>query len=321
MNLRWLLLAVPPLASLLAGCVQPPPEPRTAVALEQLLAEHNAPASRIDKLWANASISVWLNAEGRNVAWTFSSGTLLMGKGPDKLGPHYFVLMAREAGTPVFQLGSNLDQNVYYFWARYGDRGQLWRGRLDLAGAPGVDIPVDPTQVPAVLGVLELPSDLTRIPTVALTMQPPSPVLRGPWVVDYTPYAYALTYIDRQPVSNKIMFKREILVRRSDAEPRLPYQINFIDPQGRRVMIASLRNYKPIDMGPDADKSQAAVLMPTDIDIAWPAKNSRLRIVLSDMTTTKGDPVEGSRFDPPAGLPETRVDEFVAAPAAVGGAK
>lgn len=290
---------------LATGCVQPP---KTAVTLGQLVAEHNADAARIPKLWAGAAISVEMPARGRTVRWTFESGYLLLGKGDRPLGPYNFVLIGKEAGTDVFRLGSNLQENVYYLWARYGDEGQLYRGRLDLAGAPGVDIPVDPTQLPAVLGVLDWPTDLTQLPTMGLALHEGT---RRGLLCDKPDYAYVLTYVDRQPVSNRILFKREVLVRWSDAEPRRPYQVNFLDGDGRRVMIAKLANYKPIDLGEDADPAAPPVWMPTDIDIAWPAKGSRIHLILSNMTTSKGafNPAEASKLIPPAGLPATQVDE------------
>jgi hypothetical protein len=292
-------------AALLAGCATEPP--KTAVTLEQLVAEHNASAGRVEKLWANAAISVTMPSRRGNFNWTFSSGTLLLGKSPEHpLGPYNFVLIGKEAGSDAFRLGSNVEQNVYYLWARFGDDGQIYRGRLNLAGAPGVDIPVDPTQLPAVLNVLEWPSDLTQIPTVTMTLH--QGVCKG--LLCYKPeYAYVLTYIDRQPLSNRILFKREVLVRWSDTEPRRPYQVNFIDPAGKRVMIAKLADYKSIDLGEDADKSAPPVMMPTDIDITWPEKGSRIHLVLSDMTTTKGLPEGASKLVPPGNLPTTFVDQ------------
>jgi hypothetical protein len=308
MKRRALALALGSIVGLLAGCVvKPPPEPKNPpVPLGQLVTEHNATASRVDKIWANAEISIRMPVEGRMVSWTFSSGVLLMGKGPNKLGPHDYVLVGREGGKEVFRLGSSTEENVYYLWVSQGEKGQLWRGRLDLAGAEGVDIPVDPTQLVAVLNIVELPSDLSTLPTVALTMQGARPRLEG----GFDPYTYVLTYIDRQPVSNKIVFRREILFPWADDKARQAYQINFLNPQGRRVMIATLKNYKAIDMGEGAD-SKSPVLMPTDIEVVWPDKDGRIHIVLSGMTTTKGEPVEASKLTPPEGIPQKVVDEFL----------
>lgn len=289
------------------SCILKPcsdPIPTTSVPVEKLVGDFNANASAVPKLWAKARIQATLvDNKGRSFTWgatsplTAPNGTLLLGKGANKFGPYDFVLIGKEGPQEIFRLGSSIEQNKYYLRYQYGDKGHLWVGRLDLAGAPGVKIPIDPNQLASVLCVTELPNDLSQIPTVGLTL-------------DNTPcaYKYVLTYIDRQPVSKKLMLRREMLYTWSDkVPPDHPFQINLLDSTGKRVMIATLKDYKPIGVG----EGQKAPVMPTDIDITWPGTGNRIHLVLSDMTVSRGDPSLASPLDETPGLETTFVDEDV----------
>ncbi|HUS46876.1 MAG TPA: hypothetical protein VM098_02065 [Phycisphaerae bacterium] len=299
-----------------AGC---PQCPTTCVSIDQLLREYNDNAEAVPRLWARTRIAVTLVDEGRTFTWGSTSplaspnGLLLLFKGDDRLGPHDFVLVGRElAGLELFRVGASTAQGKYYFWYRLGDKSCAWWGRHALAGAPDVKgLPVDPNQLLAVLGVCEIPDDLTALPGIALTMST-------------KPCAYVLTYFDRQAVTGRIGFRREVFFNWDDTNLRRPFMINFFAPDGRRVMIARLSDYRPIEVEKDSRRKPAPV-MPTNIEIetiAWPGWKDdnpvrRVHVVLSDMTTMKKGQPEACQFNPPAGR-VIQVDRDVELPAGPG---
>jgi len=291
----WAL--APVVAAACAGCCRPP---KTTVSLARLVAEYNANAAAVPRLWARARIQVDLLHDGLPISWGSTgplaepNGLLLLGKGPDRLGPHDFVLIGRETlAVELFRLGSNVEQGRYYFWARFGQGGGAWWGRNELAGAPGVTgLPIDPNQLPAVLGVCELPDDLTRLPTVLLRMR-----------TEPCKYAYVLSYVDRRPISRRIGVRREVYFVWDDAKPRRPFLVRFLDARGRAILEARLADYRPIDVSALANPPATPPVMPTDIRITWTGKAARslvrrIHLVLSEMTAEDTWDREATRFEP-----------------------
>ncbi|MGA2266204.1 MAG: hypothetical protein ABSH10_07225 [Phycisphaerae bacterium] len=292
------------LASVLAaagGCE--PTAPRTALTRQELIAQHNANAREIPRLWARARIALTLtDSQGRTVSWGSTSamagpnGLLLYARGPKALGPHDFVLIGRAAGaTELFRLGNSAKEGAYYLWYGLGERrGAMW-GRDELAGAPGVDMPIDPMQILSVLNITALPDNFTTLPAVVMTLSD-------------QPRAYVLTTIDRQPVSGEILCRKEIYCTWDDRQPPRPYRVNLFDAAGRCVMTAELKDYKPIHAAASAGP---APQMPTDVEITWPEKRSRIHLVLSDMTTDDTWDREQTLFRShlPAGLPPDQVTQ------------
>ena len=321
MAARWLLPAS--LGAVLAagGCA---PCPETLVGLDRLVAEHNANADGVPRLWARAALSVTIDARDAP-AFTWRSGEptclLLLAKGPDRLGPHDFVLIAREtAAVELFRIGSSAEQGEYYFWFRFGERGGAWVARHEAPPAGGARrLPIDPSQLLSVLAVCALPDDPTKLPAVALGMNN-----------EPGDCAYVVTLIDRQPVTRRILFRREVYFRWSDTEPRRPYKVNLFDHAGRRVMTAHLKGYRPIDVSELDDPPAKAPVMPTDIEMVsnpQPGVRTfirRIHLRLSEMTAsdrTNEDKWERSacRFSPPEGIVPVRVDgEPASKPAARG---
>ena len=266
-----------------AGCCLLYPRPKFTASLEQLVGEYNANARPVPRLWARAAIELRLVTE--KGAITFGSilappnGLLLLDKGKDRLGPHNFVLIGKEAGTraEVFRLGNSLADGEYYYWYHYGPYGGGAYGRTALAGARAAGgIPIDPLQLLSVLGICELPDDFTRLPTVVMRMDDSEACKR----------AYVLTYIDGRAGVVPIGLRREVYFHWDDKKPRRPFMIKFLDRRQRAVMIARVKSYRPIEMeGPDQEPGAAGPVMPTDIEIAWPKTGSRLRIVLSEVST------------------------------------
>jgi len=268
-------------AAVFSGCEKPPVAWGHVVPLRQVVGDYNANASRIPRLWARAKLHITFTDDkgfphsyGSTSPLAGSNGLLILSKTTDPLGPQEFVMIGKEAASEVFRLGSSASEKVYYLWYNFGQRAAAWWGLHEFAGAPGIkDIPIEPNQLLAVLGIMELPSDFSRLPTVALSMS----------IKDR---AYVLTFIDRQPVTGDITLRREMYFDWTKSGPGRCAMVKFFDTTGRRVMTATLKSYKPVDIT-DNDPSQKAY-MPTDIEVAFisdSGKTSKLHMVLSEMTT------------------------------------
>lgn len=281
------------------GCVEKCPD--TFVSLDTLVREYNANAAAVPRLWARAKIAVTITDAGSGLPFTWGSTSpavspnswLLLGKNDNRLGPQDFAIIGKEMGQTIFQLGSSTEQKVYYFWYSFGDKGEAWFGRSDFAGAPGVDVPLDPNHLLAVLAVCELPDDFTEIPTAVLTMSS-------------QPCAYVVTYIDRQPVTNRIQFTRRVYFRWSDKLPRRPYKAEFFDAAGQIAMYAEMSDYQFVDTGEGNDKMRP--VMPVDIKISWPQTKTEIHMVLSSMTTEDKWSREMCRFNPPDAISGRIID-------------
>ncbi len=297
----------------LAGCQQCPP---AAVSIQRLVGEYNANAAAVPRLWAMARIRVTLIDPGSGLPFTWDTGdatsVLLLSKGPKKLGPHDFVLIGRELGADLFRLGSDAESGVYYMWYKFGDEAGAWWGRHEFAGAPGVTLlPMDPNQLLAVLGVCELPEQLDRLPAVAMRMN-----------TEGGKCAYVVSYIDRQSVSGRILFKRQVYFEWDKKRPRRPFRIDFLDAAGMRVVTAELKDYRPIDLtdgGPASKKpTSGQAMMPTDIrltriDPKTHRETSSVHIWLSRMTTEDKWDRDAVKLNPPANVKMIQVDRNVKA--------
>jgi len=287
---------------MLAGCVKPP---ATMLSRAQLVGQYNANARQVPRLWARAKIALLIRDEqGRLIPWGSTSplaspnGLLLLAK--DRPGQADFTLIGREAGQELFRLGIGPrgagGPDAYYLWYKLGQQGQAYWGLRALAGAEGIDeLPLDPVHLVGVLGVVELPDDFTRLPTVAVTMQ------------DKPPYAYVATYVDRQPVSGDILFRRRLYLRWSDTAPPRPFRMDLLDNAGRTVMVADLADYQGIAAA-DVPAGESAPVMPADITLTWPGRGSRIHIVLSEMTAADTWDATALEYRPPPGLASRQVD-------------
>jgi hypothetical protein len=302
-----LLLAVCVLA---AGCRKQCP--LTRLSQDDLVAEYNRNAEQIPRLWARAKMQITL-ANGLTLGSVSPlanpNGLLLLEQQNPHPGQQNFVLIGRESlAMEIFRLGCNAEQGLYYFWYNAGDYGgeALW-GHQALAGAPNVkSLPLDPNQLLGVLGISILPSDFTHLPTVALSMthQP------GEWIDAKDACAYVLTYIDRQPVSQRIGFRREIYFTWAKDQPARPYLVKLFNQNGERVMVAKLSDYRPIQTDSDP-----APIMPTRFEIDWPANKTRIVMVLSEMSTEDKWDIEATEFSPPESI---QVDKIIQVDRATG---
>ncbi len=304
-RLQWMIVAICALGAAFCGCTQCP---QTHVSIDHLVGEYNSNAAAVPRLWARARMDITLADEkGRTATWSSATpnGLLVLAKSNNRLGPHDFALIGREVGQEVFRVGSSVAEGLYYCWYRLGGKGVAMWGRQELAGAPGIKaLPIEPYQLLAVLGICELPADLTKLPTVAMTMS-------------RNPCAYVLTYVDREPISNRITFRREMYFRWSDTEPRRPFLINFFSPGGRRVVTARLRDYKPVEIVDVKKAPSGPIVMPTDITIEICASQKsairRIHIVFSKMTTADKWQRAAVNFaeNLPSGIKKVQIDKHI----------
>ncbi|MBI5722930.1 MAG: hypothetical protein HZA50_03150 [Planctomycetes bacterium] len=284
----------------MAGCI---PCPKTSLSLSRLVNDYNANCRQVPQLWARARIAVSLPGEaGLTYNWGSASplaapnGLLLLfkpqqapaGDRPAPFGPEDcdFLLVGKEGPQQVFRLGCSADEGKYYLWYGFGSRSGGYIGRTLLAGAPDVKgLPLDPMQLLSALGICELPEDPVDLPAVAMSLN----AVPGQC-------AYVLTYIDRQALTGRIVFKREMLFTWADDKPPRLFRVNIFDMSGRRVMTADVDNYQPIDTGrpaetqaaqniqPPSVNRPAGPIMPTSIRITWPESPGGVEILLSEMT-------------------------------------
>ena len=287
--------------SLLAGgCIEPPTRrcPETALSLGQLTQDYNANADKVQQVWARAKIDMTVTDGKNTVTWGSllgaPNGVILLGKGPNKLGPHDFVLQGTESGKPLFRVGTSTADNVYYVWFSVGSKGGAFVGSLPNAGAPGSeDIALDPLGLVSLLMVTRLPDDFTTVPTLGMTLNGGVPAGGK-----RTACAYVVTYIDRQPRTGYILMKREIYFNWDGQTPR-PFRVDFIDSTGRRVVTATMGKYVAI---PGTGTAGQEAVLPTDIrleEIPWPKRQSvikKIHLQLSELSTTEGDPMEAAKF-------------------------
>jgi len=290
-----LLLAV----AACGGCVDTSTRgcPTFVAPMEAVVAEFNANAAAVDWLVAKARITMTVQNEG---GWAYTwggllgsaNGTVLFEKDPrSPLGPHYFAFVGKEASRPVFWLGVNPDEGLYYIWIQMGDKGGAWVGQTALSGAPGqAAMPIDPLGMISLLNVTELPFG-DQLPLATLTVE--GPLVRSGL---RQPPSYVLTYIDRQPGTGRPLSRREVYFEWTEPERldfRKPYKIVFRSPEGRRMMTARLRDYTDLPDVTAADGRPAVV--PTRIELEntpWPGVPTVLRsmsITLLEIRTAPGE--------------------------------
>lgn len=283
--------------------------PKTIVSLDQLVDEHNFNAIKIPRLWARARLEITaMTKDGISVTWGSTSplsspnALLMMFKNSQPGATQDFALIGKEAGQEIFRMASSYEDDKYYLWYGMGGKSRGWWGRNSLAGAPGIkNLPMDPNQLLAALDICSLPANQTEIPFVALSMS-----------TEPGKYAYVLSYIDRQPVSRRIMFRREMLFDWSDTAPRRLSRVNFFDDHGIRVMTAQVGDYKKIASQGVVENEQPE--MPTDIKISWPQTGTSVHMVLSEMTTDDKANPEIVRFARlPSNAELTQVDKHLPA--------
>jgi len=308
--------AISALALGLGGCH--PPLPQKQITLDELLIEYNSNARSIPALAAYAEIQLtgYHAATGLGLPlWSSPNGLLRFKKGPEALAPHDMVLIGRELSHQIFRVGISRRDGVYYMWTRIPETQAMW-GRTRLAGAPGIKLlPIDPTGLQAVLGICSLPDDLTKVPVVTMKM-------------DTRPghHAYVLSYIDRQPISNRMGLRREFRFGWDEERTKLLSEflwgpqrqrrleeVNFFDSLGRCVMTARVADYKGVDVSGLDNPPATQPIMPTDIRITWfddrGRKTARVHLELSQLTAEQifDDEIFQFRSNLPSDIPAGKV--------------
>jgi hypothetical protein len=269
----------------LGGC---PPCPDHYLRQEQLVELYNANAAKAPRLLARAKVYVHLvDDKGRAFDWGSTllspNAHLVLQKSDDPIAPPDFVLIGRESSPEdLFRLGVSTADGLYYLWTNFGQHAGGMYGQTSLAGAPGAGtIPINPLDLASVLAITELPRDFSQPPTVMLRLNDKPGQC-----------AYVLTYIDRQPITKKIVARRDIYLNWDhDANlPVRPFRVDLLDEVGRAAMTATLKDYKPIRIAGDGMPEGEYPVMPSDIEIVWPKNGSRIHVVLVEPNTKHVDP-------------------------------
>ncbi|MCK5113176.1 MAG: hypothetical protein KAR11_00240 [Phycisphaerae bacterium] len=278
-QLRTGLLLVLLLGSLmLIGCPPSHPSLDTLVSVDKIVAEHNRNAAKIPQLWARADITFREKPGGFPLG---ADGILMLNKTPGVTGVHDFALIFKKSGEELGRVGISTRESAYYMWMKVDDNPSCVWGHLALAGAEGLEnIRINPVQLLSVLTVCELPSVFSQVPFVGQT-------------ISLAPPAYVLTYVERQPVSGKLLFTRRIHCTWSVTQPPRPFKVELLDNRGVVVLTAKLSNYQPIATGNDSDNDpeirKLLPVMPTDIRLKWKdgeKDGAELDLKLYKMTTT-----------------------------------
>ena len=298
------IMALAGAALTLSGCPAWDPDdyrnaPETYVSLKQLVAEHNANAAKVPRLWARAKIMVdlpGLPPIGSTSPLAETNGLLFLSKTGEPARPTNFVIIRKEWSVELFRVGVDSHSIPalprYYLWYQAGSNSRAMLGRCKFAGAPKVKaVPIDPMQLVEILGVTKLPPVAAGVmPAVVLRMQG-------------KPAAYVVRYLRPQSMTGELKIWREVSFRWSDDEPRRPFRVRLFDADGFCRVVAEVSDYKAIEWD---GEDEAAPVMPTSFKIRWPEikgvqRASAMHIVLSKMSTTH--PFGDTIFDFESHLP------------------
>ena len=282
--------------AVITGCTQQRcPSFKTVKPVEQVIQHYNKNASRLPRIWLRVDLTAVIRNKPSDLVglpWTFSNGIIMMRKQDDRSKVPDFKLILKEAGKTVAQVGTSSNDKVYYMWQTFSNKMPSFFGELKYAGAPNVSkLPIDPIQLLSILCVNELPANLTRAPFVTQT-------------VSTNPCAYVLTYIDRQPITNKFIARREIYFERSvtvgqDSKetelPCRPFMVKIFDQNGCEVFTAHMENYKPITLEDVDDEDEPFPVMPTVITMKCNITGTWLKLNIKHLTT--GEEFDSDAYD------------------------
>lgn len=264
------------------------PPMNTVKSVDEIVAGYNKNASRVPRLWARVDVNIKLRKKPGDLPLLWNcDGIVMLDKRENPAIVPDFKLVLKEAGQRIGQIGTSTVDKVYYMWSKMGDNRSCYYGETRLAGAPDIDeIPIDPIQLLSVLCVRELPADFTRAPFVTQS-------------ISTNPCAYVLTYIDRQPVTNRFLARREIYFERRAKKdksgnliflPCRPFMVKIFDNKGRLTFKATMKDYKPIELEDVDDDLPGEPEMPTTINLTWIKNGTELTLKLFKLST-------GEEFD------------------------
>jgi hypothetical protein len=265
----------------ITGCPCPPAVPRA-----ELIERYNGNADKVTSLWAVADVEVQITDDkGKVSSYRLQDGRLLMKKrSDDPFGPQDFLLRGKAFDQEFFQLGVDGGAGEHYFWlAPPEGRGKPYGrwGRIADLGRPVYEsLPVDPTQLLELLGVLAWRD---RSDGFSLTICTPMEA----------PCVYDLMFVSGLPGGR--LSARKVWLDRRDKLNR-PTRVWLYDPEGECVLSADLGRYETV--ATDAPKAEWPVI-PTDISIHLQAKEGirAIRLRLSDATVeTAKQPIPEAAF-------------------------
>ena len=284
------------LLAVITGCTQQRcPGFKTVKPIEAVIKNYNANATRLPRIWLRVDLTAVIREKPSDLIglpWTFSNGIIMIRKQDNRFAIPDFKLILKEAGKTVAQVGTSSNDRVYYMWQTLSNKIPSYFGELKYAGAPNVNkLPIDPIQLMSILCINELPADLTRAPFVTQR-------------ISSKPCAYVLTYIDRQPVTNKFIARREIYFQRAvtvnpdgnEVElPCRPFMVKIFDQKGFEVFTAKMSKYKPITLEDVDDENQPYPVMPTNIEMKCNITGTWLKLNIKHLTT--GEEFDSDAYD------------------------
>jgi hypothetical protein len=218
------------------------PDPSSLVGVETVVDEYNHNADKAPYLWARAHVKILVHDPATGIpVFRYGdlvgdfNGLVLLDKNPDDPAgaPNFLLKVSEPGGYTVFAMGNSLADGMFHLWYRQNEP-KAWIGRTQMAGAAGTGLPIDPLLLANVFTIKPLP-ELTALPTVVQRIQ------------TQCKCAYVLTYVDRRPLSGKILARSEYVFPWKTKGPGKLETIRFLDPVGMTAMEARIGDYRSID--------------------------------------------------------------------------
>ena len=239
------------------GCQQPVRFTNPRVA-RRLMETVNANFSRIDRPLdcKDARVSFNFRDEHGLPRTILSQPARLLFNAPRCL---YFDIRHNLAGT-VAHVGSN--DETYWLWIDFDQTRKLWWGTWQaLERGEAKRLAVPPDQLLAVLLFQPIPTELVD----------------GPPPMVYRLDRYDVLVFTREDIFGWPYAAREILLDRQQS--RLPVQITDFNREGDVVMVAKMRQYRPID-----ETGVGGPRTPRSYMIDWPLEHASMRLSLSQVS-------------------------------------
>ena len=268
-------------AGLLGGCVGAHKEPTgwykgPTDPMARVVEDVNRNNQAVPTLWASLGYKATVvDAKKRDHAVSGSGVLLYRTPGQMRL------IGVKEFVGSVFEVGSTADR---YWLLLKPDVDTMWWGHHRNAGKPCVteDLPIPPNLLVEVLGVGTIDTNFNTLP---------APVMR----VDHERHKYVFVWNARLP--DRWAATREVWY---DIQTKLPERVMLYDVNGRVVVLADLKNHKPVEVKDAPRESWPTVA--NDFFLYFPDNGTRMELNLREvMLDKRGSPSRrGIDFPDPA---------------------
>ncbi|MFP4145352.1 MAG: hypothetical protein ACOCTI_06900 [Phycisphaeraceae bacterium] len=214
----------------------------------EIAERYNANLSGLDRLWATSVTSLrWVDEEGDR-QFEQGEGNFIF------VQPRNVALTIGKLGEPKLWGGSS--ETHYWLFELLGDPETAWIGRHRYIGRPcarELPIPVNPTRVPYLLGLLPLEQEIDDPPEVE--------VYRGYYVLYY-----------RQDQLRMVL----------DPETYRPVRVDLTNEAGESVVISRLYDPEGVDML--GIPAAAGPKVASRAEIFVPGEEAQMKLFLSNLT-------------------------------------